>query len=145
MFRAKKRALAFDRVDSLLAELQPMLASATVTRNGLTRPCSLALWQQGIEKIIELRNDTKLQLPLKSHGYLLEIVLGLAETVGAKEEKAQETAVRKGVSREQGDKQFERLQVISQIRGEIELGLLKREDAEQRLRDKGINPEVLNG
>jgi hypothetical protein len=35
--------------------------------------------------------------------------------------------------------------VISQARGEIDLGLLSREEAKQRLREAGINPEVLDG
>jgi hypothetical protein len=145
MFRAPGRALAFDRVEKLLGELLPALEKQTVTRNGLTRACPVALWQAGFERMVDQRDNGKLQLPLKSHGYLLEIVAALADQAGAKEEKAQEASVRSGSARADGDKKLERLQVISQARGEIDLGLLSREEAKQRLREAGINPEVLDG
>jgi hypothetical protein len=143
MFRAAGRALSFDRTDRLLRELQPMFDKAVVTRNGLTRPCPLALWQQGIEKIIEHRNADKLQLPLKTHGYLLEIVFALAESAGAKQEKVQETQRRTGARDDSADKRMQRTLLISGVCGEMELGLITREEAEQKLRDAGINPEVL--
>jgi hypothetical protein len=145
MFRAAGRALAFDRVEKLLTGLLPMLESQTVTRNGLTRACPVALWQAGFERMVDQRDNGKLQLPLKSHGYLLEIVAALADQAGAKEEKAQEATVRSGSARADGDKKLERLQVISQARGEIDLGLLTLDAAKQRLREAGINPEVLDG
>lgn len=143
MFRAAGRALAFDRVEKLMVDLLPMLEKQTVTRNGLTRACPVALWQQGFERMVDQRDNGKLQLPLKSHGYVLEIVFALADQAGAKEEKAQEATVRSGSARADGDKKLERLQIISQVRGEIELGLLSPEAAQQRLRDAGINPTVL--
>lgn len=143
MFRTAKRALSFDRTDRLLSELQPMFEKLIVTRNGLSRPCPLAYWQAGIEKMIELRNTDKLQLPLKTHGYLLEIVAGLAESAGAKQEKVQETQRRHVTRNADADKGMERTLFITGVRGELDLGLIEREEAEQKLRDAGINPEVL--
>jgi hypothetical protein len=145
LFRAPSRALAFDRADRLMSELLPMLASSTVVRDGVTRPAPLPVWQQGIERMLELRNSNKLQLPLKSHGYLLEIVAGLAEQQAAAAERLQEADRRVGRHREQGSSQVARIEALSRIRGDLELGLITREVAEERLRAAGINPEALNG
>jgi hypothetical protein len=145
MFRAAGRALSFDRTDRLLTELKPMLDGGIVTRNGLSRPCPLEFWQQGIERMIEQRNTGKLQLPLKTHGYLLEIVFALAESAGAREEKKQETQRRSGAQRSDVDARVERSYFINSVKGDIELGLLTPEEGQKRLRDAGINPEVLNG
>jgi hypothetical protein len=145
MFRASGRALSFDRMERLMSELVPMFEKSVVTRNGLSRPCALAFWQQGIEKMIELRETDKLQLPLKTHGYLLEIVFGLADQAGAKQEKVQETQRRSGARSTDNDKAMERTLIITGVRGDLDLKLCTRAQAEQKLRDAGISPEVLNG
>jgi hypothetical protein len=145
LFRAKGRALAFARVENLLAELKPMLDQEIVVRNGLTRRCSHALWQQGLERMIEQRDTGKLQLPLKTHGYLLEIVFALAEQAGAQAERATEDARRRGDRGQQGTHNAARLQLISRTRGDVQLGLLTHDQAAAQLRAAGINPEVLDG
>lgn len=145
MFRAPSRALAFDRADRLMSELLPMLSTNTVVRDGVSRPAPLAVWQQGIERMVELRNASKLDLPMKSHGYLLDIVAGLAEKHAASAERLQEADRRVGRHREQGGSQVARIEVLSRIRGDFELGLITRDVAEERLRAAGINPEALNG
>jgi len=145
MFRSAGRALSFDRMERLLSELQPMLEAQTVTRNGMTRRCPLELWQQALERMIEQRDVGKLQLPLKTHGYFLEIAFALADHVDAKQEKVQETQRRHGARSADADKSMERKLFITGVRGDLELGLIKREEAEQKLRDAGVNPEVLGG
>lgn len=149
MFRAAGRALAFSRAESLLLELKPMLDNNMVERNGIKRACPLALWQQGLERMVEHRNVGKLQLPLKTHGYLLEIVFALADAADAQQEKSVEKSRRSGVAGNasapsQGDQQMARLRAISRARGDLEMGLITREQAETQLRDAGINPEVLD-
>ena len=145
LFRAPSRAIAFDRADKLMSELLPMVSTGTVTRDGLTRPAPLPVWQQALERMLELRNANKLQLPLKSHGYLLEIVAGLAESQGAAAERQVEADRRAGRHREQGSSQVSRIETLSRVRGDFELGLIARDVAESRLREAGINPEALNG
>jgi hypothetical protein len=145
MFRAAGRSLSFDRVEKLLGELKPMLDAQNVTRNGTARRCPHDLWQQALERMVEHRDAGKLQLPLKTHGYLLEIAYGLADAAGAKAEKVQEAAVRTGAARADGEERMRRQFVISAARGDVELGLATPEQAKQRLRDAGINPEVLDG
>jgi hypothetical protein len=145
LFRATGRALAFARVENLLSTLKPMLDEQIVVRNGLTRRCPHALWQQGLERMIEQRDAGRLQLPLKSHGYLLEIVFALAEQAGAKEEKAIEESRRRGDARQQGQQTVDRMLLISRIRGDVQLGLITPDEAIAKLHDIGIGPEALNG
>lgn len=74
LFRPEKRQLTFDRVASLLAELNPMIIEARITRNGRTYAAPREVWIGAIDSILASRD--RLTLPLKSHGYLLEIIIG---------------------------------------------------------------------
>lgn len=62
--------------------------AAQIERAGRAYPAPQAYWQQAIEVMISGRD--KLTLPLKSHGYLLSIIVGFAEKNDAKAEKATE-------------------------------------------------------
>lgn len=145
LFRAKHRVLAFDRAERLMDELLPMLDAGTVTRNGATRPAPIAVWRAALEEMIELRNADKLRLPLKSHGYLLEIVFGLADKADAAAERATEQQRRKGEHRAAGADRVDRLQKLSRIRSDFELHLVNREESIRRLKEIGYGEEALNG
>ena len=145
MFRAAGRALSFDRTDRLLTELLPFLEQQIVTRNGATRPCPLALWQQALERMVELRNAGKLQLPLKTHGYLLEIAFALADSADAKQERAVEESRRRGDARADGDRRLRQIEAGYRIRSDLALGLIDRPEAERRAKEIGIPLEQING
>lgn len=144
MFRSKGRALAHDRAERIMAELVPMLDAGTVTRNGNVRPASIDLWRAALEQMVDLRNNDKLQLPLKSHGYLLEIVFAAAERGAAKAEQAVEVIRQKGQHRAAADDRLQRVNKLSQIRGDFSLGLIDRAQAELRLADIDFPPEALD-
>jgi hypothetical protein len=74
LFRPAQRQLTFDRVASLLAELNPMIIEARITRNGRVYAAPRDVWVAAIDSILTSRD--RLVLPLKSHGYLLEIIIG---------------------------------------------------------------------
>lgn len=74
LFRPAQRQLSFDRVASLLAELNPMILEARITRNGRVYAAPRDVWVAAIDSILASRD--RLVLPLKSHGYLLEIIIG---------------------------------------------------------------------
>lgn len=139
LFRSKGRKLSFDRTDRLLTELQPFFDREIVTRNGVTRQCPLALWQQALERMLEQRNADKLTLPLKTHGYLLEIAFGLADSVDAKAERAVEESRRRGDAREEGDRRMQRIEATYRITSDLKLGLIGAHEAERRLREVGIS------
>lgn len=68
------RRMAWPKLARLLRELADQIKSGEVTRNRDTRPAPLALWREGIETILAERDAGTLDLPLKGHGLLAEIV-----------------------------------------------------------------------
>jgi len=144
MFRSKGRVLAHDRADKLMAELVPMLDAGTVVRNGNTRNAAIDVWRGALEQMVELRNTDKLQLPLKSHGYLLEIVFAAAERGAAKAEQAVEVSRQKGQHRNVGDQALARRSRLAQIQGDYRLNIIDRTTAELRLADIDFPPEALD-
>lgn len=88
LFRPATRELTFDRVASLLNELLPMIQDGQIERNGRTWPAPMPYWIDAMEDMLGKRD--RLQLPMKSHGYLLEIIAGMSNQVEAKKEEKQE-------------------------------------------------------
>lgn len=86
LYRPINRALSWDRAARLLAELLEPIHAAQLNRNGRVWPAPLDTWRAALEQMLEKR-DT-LTLPLKSHGYLFEVVAGIAA-------KAQDAGERK--------------------------------------------------
>lgn len=84
LFRPAKRQLSFDRATTLLCELQPMIDAARIERNGRTWSAPHDYWKLALEDMLAKRD--KLTLPLKSHGYLLEIIAGYSNKAEAKQE-----------------------------------------------------------
>ncbi|MGA8147798.1 MAG: hypothetical protein WB870_09530 [Gallionellaceae bacterium] len=89
LFRPAQRNLSFDRVAALLNELLPLIAAATIERNGRTWSAPQDYWKQALEEMIAKRD--KLTLPLKSHGYLLEIIAGFSNKDEARREAQTES------------------------------------------------------
>jgi hypothetical protein len=90
MFRPAKRQLSWERVSSLLEELRAPIAAAQIERHGRTWPAPLEYWKAALEQMVQLRDAAKLQLPLKSHGYLLEVIAGMSGKAEAKAENDRE-------------------------------------------------------
>lgn len=81
---AKRTAISMPRLTSLLKELVPMVKEGQITRGGTLYPAPRDYWQQGIEAILQKRDTLK--LPLKSHGYLLEIIASFTHKANAQAE-----------------------------------------------------------
>jgi hypothetical protein len=92
LFRPAQRQLSFDRVANLLNELLPLIAAASIERNGRTWSAPQDYWQMALSEMIAKRDN--LTLPLKSHGYLLAIIEGYSSKAEAKQEA--HTEARKG-------------------------------------------------
>lgn len=95
LFRPAKRSLSFDRVAVLLEELVPMVQAGKITRNGQHYAAPRESWKLAIETVLASRGN--LQLPLKSHGYLLQVLIGTSEKLEARIEQARE-AQRQGIA-----------------------------------------------
>lgn len=90
LFRPAKRNLSDARVASLLTELLDMIKSGRIERHGRLWAAPETAWMAAIDEIITRRDEGKLTTPLKSHGYLLEIISGQANKVEAKAEQRDE-------------------------------------------------------
>ena len=94
LFRPAQRQLSFDRVNSLLSELLPMIQSGKIERNGRLWAAPVESWRQAIEEMLAKRDS--LTLPLKSHGYLLTIIAAYTDKAEAKAEIQAEERQRSG-------------------------------------------------
>lgn len=92
LFRPAERQLTMDRLARLVNELLPMIQEAKVARNGRIYAAPLDTWKLALDEIVDKRE--RLTLPLKSHGYLLEIIAGMAEKHEAAVERETEAARR---------------------------------------------------
>lgn len=74
LFRPDSRDLTFDRAAKLLNELAPDIVAKQIQRNRQTFPAPLGAWIWAIGVVLERRDQGKIDLPLKSHGYLYEVI-----------------------------------------------------------------------
>ena len=143
LFRSAGRVLAFDRAERLMSELLPMLTAQRIERSGNARSCPLPIWQQALERMIEHRAAGKLELPLKSHGYLLEIAFGLADKAEAAAEREAEDRRRTGSHRGKAapadqPEAASRSELYHRVAADVRLGLLTPADAVEKLRAAGF-------
>ncbi|MDK4645316.1 hypothetical protein [Kingella kingae] len=74
LFRPAKTALTFDRMAKLLGEIQPDMERGAINRDRIEYPAPPEAWGYGFREMLSRRNAGCLKLPLKSHGYLYEVI-----------------------------------------------------------------------
>lgn len=84
LFAPASQRLRWGRVEKLLGELAAMMEAGRIERSGRVWPAPLDYWQQALD---EITSNTNLRRPIKSHGYLLEILAGLADRADAAQEQ----------------------------------------------------------
>ena len=94
LFRPAQRQLSWDRVASLLGELLDLIRKGKVERHGRLWAAPETVWVAALDEILARRDEGKLTLPLKSHGYLLEIITGQANKAEAAAETRKEGGAR---------------------------------------------------
>lgn len=97
LFKPPKTALRLARATKLLQELSTLVAEGTVCRDeraGVRRPAPVSAWVAGIEQM--LQQADRLTLPLSAHGYLRQVVFGIADAADAAAEKTREQDLREG-------------------------------------------------
>ncbi len=92
LFKPAKSGLTWSRALKLLGGLLPDIQRGQVRRNGRDWPAPAEAWGLAIQEMLERRE--KFSLPLKNHGYLYEVIAGLADRQEAQQEKAAETGRR---------------------------------------------------
>lgn len=97
LFRPEKRQLTMDRVESLLDELLPPITTGHIKRNGREWLVpEYEAWKIALDTVLAHRDEGKLRLPLKSHGYLLEVIVGLAAEHEARQEREHHARMARG-------------------------------------------------
>ncbi len=94
LFRPEKTGLRWSRMLSLAQEIEPMIRAGQVTRNGTIYPAPTEAWAAALGQLVD--RPRTLTLPLKSHGYLLEIIAGGAEKAAGKQEREVEQRKQQG-------------------------------------------------
>lgn len=87
LFKPAKRQLGMGRVATLLEPLLADLQRGQIERGGRLWAAPREAWATAIDKLLEARDAGKLTLPLKSHGYLYEVIAGQADKVEAQAER----------------------------------------------------------
>lgn len=75
LFRPNTTKLTWSRMGKLMGELHPLIKAAQFERNRTIVPAPLNYWLTAMEQVVAQRD--RLTLPLKTHGYLLEIIVGI--------------------------------------------------------------------
>ena len=100
LFRPKSRVLSWSRASRLLEELQADIGKGRIERRGRTWVAPMEVWRLALEEI--LSQASKLTLPMKSHGYLYEIIVGLVDRAEGVQEEAVEKRRRTVTSADRG-------------------------------------------
>lgn len=90
LFRPAKSQLTFARAAKLLNELLPDIKAGQIRRDGHTAEAPPEAWLYAFQTAVDARDAGRLKTPLKSHGYLYEIIKGYQG--GAVAQRPSETA-----------------------------------------------------
>lgn len=88
LFRPEKTGMRWSRMLALAEELLPMIREARVRRSGTVYAVPADAWAAALSMLAD--RPKNLTLPLKSHGYLLEILASQAEKIAAGAERQAE-------------------------------------------------------
>lgn len=92
--RPAKRALSWARFRRLLDELAGMIEAGGIRRRGRDWPVTAEQWREALGVVIERRDAGQLEIPLKGHGYLLEVAMRISNKTEAAQEREVEEARR---------------------------------------------------
>jgi hypothetical protein len=102
LFRPEKRQLTHRRMLALIEELLPDVRRQAIARKGRDWHVGLETWKQGLEAVLTARDKGSLTLPLTSHGYLYEILCGMADKQEAEQERQAQQAPRAATAERSG-------------------------------------------
>lgn len=102
-FRPAKKALAWRRATRLVGELDGAMRQGSIRRRGRDWPAPPSAWAEALETVLARRDAGALDLPLRDHAYLWEVLARAAHRAEAGEERAVEAARRNGPRRGAGE------------------------------------------
>lgn len=74
LFRPAKSGLSHARMATLMGELLPDIEAQRIQRDGKVHPAPPAAWTYGFAAVVAARDSGSLKTPLKSHGYLYQVI-----------------------------------------------------------------------
>lgn len=74
LFRPVQQELSMARLAKLLNELLPDINARRISRDGVVYDAPLDAWLYAFEQACLARDDGRLKTPLKSHGWLYEVI-----------------------------------------------------------------------
>ena len=83
LFAPAKTSLTLRKQVRLILQLLPDLERRAITHRGRDWSVPLSCWAQAIDQMLATRDAGRLDLPMKGHGYLYSILVGLADKVEA--------------------------------------------------------------
>lgn len=90
LFRPASRQLTMSRFAALLGELVGWVGAGQVERKGRAWAAPVPYWASALQTVLDARDAGTLRLPLKSHGYLLEVLIGIADQAEGRAERREE-------------------------------------------------------
>lgn len=121
LFRPSKSSLSQARMYSLMSELIPDIRAGEIRRNGQVHPAPVAAWTYAFNEVLTARDSGRLKTPLKSHGYLYEIIAGWAGNVASVPVSISDgtaTPAIIGGSRPRGSKVVDAVQQLEEMKNE---------------------------
>lgn len=94
LFKPATRAMSHSRTVKLIGELLPDLQRQRIDRKGRDWEAPHEAWRIAIEHVLAMRDKGSLTLPLTSHGYLYEVLCGMADKLEAQAERETEATRR---------------------------------------------------
>lgn len=147
LFRPAKRRLGLARMVALLEELMPDIERGAIARKGRDWLATPELWRAAIEQVLANRDKGTLSLPLSGHGYLYEVLQGMADKAEAQAERATEGERRGRAHVDTGPAKLQpaaavsaALPVAAKPSAEVRQALA---NARQRLADRGLSTKVV--
>ncbi len=100
LFKPKKTCLSNKRALTLASELAPFILNGRFKRSGESYAAAAADWAAAMDKLVA---HPPSKLPLKTHGYLVEVVIGtLADRIN--KERAERDDLARELSKNEGNR-----------------------------------------
>lgn len=90
LFAPEKSQLTHRRMAALISELAPAIHERQIKRDGRVWGCPLDYWSAAFETVLAQRDSGQLRLPLKSHGYLFEVLVAMVNRAESRAETKKE-------------------------------------------------------
>ena len=96
LFTPPKQRLTAAKKIKLILQLLPDLEREAISWKGRDWPAPRTAWAMAIDQMLAARDAQRLELPMKGHGYLYAILVGMADRFEGQAEQQREQALRTG-------------------------------------------------